>query len=170
MKLIYDETAISRTLKRMAHEILEKNKGADDLILLGIVKRGDVLSRRIAAEIADIEHRPIPSAPLDVRPYRDDRPFNQDIPVLPFTVEDKIVILVDDVLFHGRTVRAAMEAVIRAGRPKEIQLAALIDRGHRQLPIRADYVGKNLPTSLLEEVEVHLRELDGEDAVRLRKL
>jgi len=140
------------------------------LTLLGIVTRGVPLAERLAATLAELEGVRLPAIPLDVRAYRDDLPRASaaPLPVLPATaVDGRSVLLVDDVLFNGRTVRAAIDAVIAAGRPRQIQLAVLVDRGHRELPIRPDYIGKNVPTSRQEWVEVHLRERDGEDAVRI---
>lgn len=172
MKQLFNDQAIKRTLVRIAHEILEKNKGSEDLVLIGIVKRGDILSQRIVKQIQLIEGVEIPCGRMDITKYRDDRKdvVVKDLSHIPFSVENKKVILVDDVLFSGRTVRAAMEGVMQLGRPKEIQLAALIDRGHRQLPIRADYVGKNIPTGLHEIIDVHLSEIDHEDSVWIREV
>ena len=172
MKQLFNEQAISRTLVRIAHEILEKNKGCDDLVLLGVVTGGAILAKRIASRIKDIEGIEIPCGSLDVTNYRDDRRplLSEDQSDVPFYIEGKKVVLVDDVLFRGRTVRAAMDALMRLGRPEEIQLVVLIDRGHRQLPIRADYVGKNVPTGLNERIDVHLKEMDGFDSVELRDL
>ena len=163
---------ISRALTRIAHEILERNSGADDLVLLGIPTRGVGLATRIASRIEAVEGRPVPKGSLDVTMYRDDisrKPAraleHTDIP--PTGIDDRVVVLVDDVLFSGRTIRAALDALNDIGRPRAVQLAVLIDRGHRELPIRADYVGKNLPTALVERVSVRLNEFDGEDAVRI---
>lgn len=162
---------ITRAIRRIAHEILERNKGADDLVLVGIRKRGVPLSERLAAEIEAIEGvRPLAGA-LDVAFYRDDiairRPKEISPTELGFDVEGKKVVLVDDVLYTGRTVRAAIDALVDFGRPRAVQLAVLVDRGHRELPIRADFIGKNLPTSAREEVEVLLAESDGEDSVSI---
>lgn len=172
MKQLFNEQTISRTLVRIAHEILEKNKGCQDLVLLGIVTGGAIIAKRIADCIKEIEGVEVPSGCLDITNYRDDRRsiLSEDQSNIPFVVEGKKVVLVDDVLFRGRTVRAAMDAVMRLGRPEEIQLVVLIDRGHRQLPIRADYVGKNVPTGLNERIDVHLKEVDGFDSVELRDL
>ncbi len=155
---------------RIAHEILERNRGSDDLVLLGIPTRGVPLARRIAAHIARVESHPVAAGSLDVTMYRDDlrlRPartlMHTEVP--PGGVDDKTVVLVDDVLFSGRTIRAALDALADLGRPRAVRLAVLVDRGHRELPIRADFVGKNLPTSLVEQVRVTLTELDGDDAV-----
>lgn len=172
MKQLFNEQAIKRTLVRISHEILEKNKGCDDLVLVGIVTRGDYLCRRIAKQIKEIEGIEVPYGRIDITNYRDDRkePTINDLSHIPFSVENKKVVLVDDVFFSGRTVRAAMEGVMKLGRPKEIQLVTLIDRGHRQLPIRADYVGKNVPSGLHEVIDVHLEEIDHEDSVWIRDL
>jgi pyrimidine operon attenuation protein/uracil phosphoribosyltransferase len=166
--VIMDDTAIRRALTRIAHEILEKNKGVDDCILIGIRTRGIYLARRIAEKIEEIEGVGIAIGELDVTPYRDDDKASssvsqQSISELP--IKDKKVILFDDVLYTGRTVRAAMDALVDMGRPQLIQLAVLVDRGHRELPIRPDYVGKNVPTSKLEQIDVSLQEIDGEDQV-----
>jgi pyrimidine operon attenuation protein / uracil phosphoribosyltransferase len=159
---------VARALRRIAHEILERNKGADDLVLLGIPSRGVPLARRLVAAMAEVEGALVPVGSLDVTMHRDDlrhqpvRPLARtDIPA--GGIDDKVVVLVDDVLFHGRTIRAALEALAELGRPRAVRLAVLVDRGHRELPIRADHVGKNLPTSSSERVRVHLTELDGPD-------
>jgi pyrimidine operon attenuation protein/uracil phosphoribosyltransferase len=163
---------VSRALRRIAHEILERNKGADDLVLLGIPSRGVPLARRLVAVMAEVEGVEVPVGSLDVTMHRDDlrhqpvrRLYPTDIP--PEGVDDKVVVLVDDVLFHGRTIRAALEALTELGRPRAVHLAVLVDRGHRELPIRADHVGKNLPTASTERVCVRLTEVDGEDAVTI---
>jgi pyrimidine operon attenuation protein/uracil phosphoribosyltransferase len=171
-RVVLDAADVRRALTRIAHEVVERNKGAEDILLLGIPTRGVPLARRLAARIADVEGTEVQSGALDVTMYRDDlqlRPARSlrhtDIP--PDGVDDRIVVLVDDVLFSGRTVRAALDALNDIGRPRAVQLAVLVDRGHRELPIRADYVGKNLPTSLRETVSVLVEELDGRDAVLL---
>ena len=171
-RTVLNGSDISRALTRIAHEILERNSGADDLVLLGIPTRGVGLATRIASRIDAVEGRPVPKGSLDVTMYRDDigrKPAraleHTDIP--PTGIDDRVVVLVDDVLFSGRTIRAALDALNDIGRPRAVQLAVLIDRGHRELPIRADYVGKNLPTALVERVSVRLTEFDGEDAVRI---
>lgn len=160
---------IPRVLRRIAHEVLERNKGPADLVLLGIPTRGVPLAHRLAANIAEIEGARVPAGSLDVTLYRDDYARTGPRPLgrteVPAEVDGMVVVLVDDVLYTGRTIRAAMDAVVDLGRPQAVQLAVLVDRGHRELPIRADYVGKNLPTSPTEEVRVHLEEIDGEDAV-----
>lgn len=167
---IMDEAGIGRVLTRIAHEILERNKGVKDLMLVGIRTRGVPLSLRLAQRIADIERVKVPVGVLDITLYRDDLSTIAEHPVvhetrLPGDVNGKIVVLVDDVLFTGRTTRAAMDALVDYGRPRQIQLAVLIDRGHRELPIRADYVGKNVPTARREIVSVRLIETDNEDRV-----
>lgn len=160
---------MQRSLKRMAHEILERNKGCQDVILLGIKTRGEHLARRLAENIYEIEGCPVQCDAIDIRFWRDDIENNdQAIPQLNVDLKDKIVILVDDVFYKGRTVRAAMDGVMYYGRAKSIQLAVLVDRGHRELPIRADYIGKNLPTSLEEEIDVHLSEIDTIENVILK--
>ena len=172
---VMDARDVSRALTRIAHEILERNKGASDLVLLGIPTRGVPLARRIAARIAAVEGVEVPVGSLDVTMYRDDlrmRPARTLLPteIPPAGIDGKVVVLVDDVLFSGRTIRAALDAMNDVGRPKAVRLAVLVDRGHRELPIRADSVGKNLPTSLVEKVSVHLEEFDGEDSVTIEGL
>ena len=167
---VMDEATIDRTLTRIAHEILEKHRGTEGLVLVGIRTRGVPLARRLGDKIRKIEGRDVPVGVLDINLYRDDLTTIADHPILrkteiPFSVDGVKVVLVDDVLFTGRTIRAALDAIIDLGRPRQIQLAVLVDRGHRELPIRADYVGKNVPTSLDEEVRVSLTEEDGTDAV-----
>lgn len=171
-KAVLDAADIGRALTRISHEIIERTKGAGNVILLGIPTRGVPLARRLAGRIADVEGHLVPWGSLDVTMYRDDlrlRPAralgHTEIPA--DGVEGRTVVLVDDVLYSGRTVRAALDALNDIGRPRRVQLAILVDRGHRELPIRADYVGKNLPTSHLEMVRVLLHETDGEDAVLL---
>jgi pyrimidine operon attenuation protein/uracil phosphoribosyltransferase len=171
-KSVLEAPDITRALTRIAHEILERTKGGHDVVLLGIPTRGATLARRLAARIEQVEGRPMPWGFLDVTMYRDDlrmRPARAlgktELP--PDGVDGKVVVLVDDVLFSGRTVRAALDALNDLGRPRAVQLAILIDRGHRELPIRADYVGKNLPTSHRETVKVLLSENDGRDIVLL---
>lgn len=170
--ILMDEMGENRALFRISHEILEKNKGTEDLVLLGILTRGLPMAKRIRDNIKKIEGVEIPLGSLDITLYRDDLTEIADMPEaklteIGFSVKDKNVILCDDVLFTGRTVRAAIESVLKLGRPKTIQLAVLVDRGHRELPIRADYVGKNIPTSLNEIVSVKFNETDGENCVKL---
>ncbi|WRO22060.1 bifunctional pyr operon transcriptional regulator/uracil phosphoribosyltransferase PyrR [Metallumcola ferriviriculae] len=167
---LMDEEKIRRTLTRIAHEIIEKNKGTDDLVLVGIRRRGVPLAERLADNIKEIEGKAVSIGVLDITLYRDDLSTLAQQPVvhkteIPFSVQGKRLVLVDDVLFTGRTVRAALDAIIDLGRPASIQLAVLVDRGHRELPIRADYVGKNVPTSRKEVVSVQLKEFDSEDGV-----
>lgn len=163
-KLIMDDLAIQRSLKRITHEIIEHNKGVDNIILVGIRSRGVYLARRLAALIQSFEHAEIPVYALDVSFWRDDHKRTQNrSEAIP--VQERKVILVDDVLFKGRTIRAAMDAITSFGRAKEIQLAVLVDRGHRELPIRADYIGKNIPSALHEQILVRVEELDHENAV-----
>jgi len=170
-RLVMDPVAIQRALVRIAHEILERNKGTADLALVGIRSRGIHIAQRIQRAIAEIEGSAnIPYGVVDITLYRDDLDRGLQNPVvqgtdIPFPVGGKRILLVDDVLFTGRTIRAAMDALVDFGRPQSIQLAVLVDRGHRELPIRADYVGKNLPTSRREQVQVRLAEADGVDEV-----
>jgi len=171
-KEILDSEDINRAIRRMAHEIIEKNKGVSNLCLVGIQKGGVTLAERLASQIESIEDKKIHVGTLDITLYRDDLNTKVEQPVvkrtdIPCTIDDKTVILVDDVLFTGRSIRAAMDALIDFGRPAYIQLAVLIDRGHRELPIRADYAGKNIPTSLKDRVEVTLEEESNKDKVVL---
>lgn len=167
---VMDEPQIQRALTRIAHEIVEANRGIEDVCLVGVRTRGVPLAQRLAARIEAIESKACHVGILDITLYRDDLTTVAHQPVvrrteIPFDVDERTVVLVDDVLFTGRTVRAALDALIDLGRPKRIQLAVMIDRGHRELPIRADYVGKNVPTSRDEAVHVLLKEIDGEDRV-----
>jgi pyrimidine operon attenuation protein/uracil phosphoribosyltransferase len=167
---LLDQDGIRRSLTRIAHEILEKNKGVENLILVGIRRRGVPLAERLAEIIKQIEGVQVPVGKLDITLYRDDLTALSDYPVvrgtdIPYDVTNKIVIFVDDVLYTGRTIRAAMDALMDMGRPHLIQLAVLIDRGHRELPIRADYIGKNVPTSKKESIKVMLQEIDDEEGV-----
>ena len=169
---IIDPQGLERTLKRLAHEILEKNKGAANIVVVGIRTRGEFLARRIVRLIEEVEGIKPPLGSLDITLYRDDllgkleQPRLQGTDLL-FDISGRDVVLVDDVLYTGRTIRAALDELIDLGRPRSIQLAVLIDRGHRQVPIRADYVGKNVPTSSDESIRVHVSEVDGEDSVLL---
>ncbi|NIK75844.1 pyrimidine operon attenuation protein/uracil phosphoribosyltransferase [Paenibacillus castaneae] len=176
--VIMDETAIRRALTRIAHEIVEKNKGIDDCVIVGIRTRGIFLARRIAERIREIEGKPVLVSELDITHYRDDRNAANAAEAkvsaaicntdgTPFTVQDKRIILFDDVLYTGRTIRAAMDALMDCGRPQSIQLAVLVDRGHRELPIRPDFVGKNVPTSKQEQIDVALVEFDHIDQVTI---
>ncbi|GAB96326.1 pyrimidine operon attenuation protein/uracil phosphoribosyltransferase [Kineosphaera limosa] len=174
-RVVLRDEDIARGLRRMAHEVLEHNKGADDLVVLGIPTRGVILARRLAELMSQVEGRPIPVGSLDITLYRDDlrrqptrAPGSLAIP--PGGIDDKVVVLVDDVLYSGRTIRAALDALTDLGRPRSVRLAVLVDRGHRELPIRADVVGKNLPTSSSERVHVRLAEWDGgTDEVRISR-
>ena len=163
---------LKRTITRLAHEILEKNRGVKDLVIIGIHTRGAYIAQRLAKKVKAIEKEEVPTGFLDATLYRDDfrtRLKQPDVQVtnIPFQIDEKNVILVDDVLYTGRTIRAALDALMDFGRPNSIHLAVLVDRGHRELPIKADFVGKNIPTSLGEEVRVKLKEVDTEDAVYL---
>lgn len=165
---IMDKAAIEKALLRISHEILERNKDTENLAIIGVRKRGEYLAQRIAADIRKIGKKELPMGALDITLYRDDLTQISAQPLvhateIDFNIDDKKIILVDDVLYTGRTIRCALDALIDFGRPSQIQLAVLIDRGHRELPIRADYVGKNVPTSLKEDVEVRLAECDGKD-------
>jgi pyrimidine operon attenuation protein/uracil phosphoribosyltransferase len=171
-RTVLDDKDISRALTRITHEILERNRDASDIVLLGIPTRGVHLARRIAKRMSEVEGRAITAGALDITMYRDDlrlKPARAlEHTEIPDDIDGKIVVLVDDVLFSGRTIRAALDALNELGRPKAVQLAVLIDRGHRELPIRADFVGKNLPTSLVEKVKVALAESDERDAVDIQ--
>lgn len=173
---LLDAPSMSRAITRIAHEIIEKNKGIDECILVGIKTRGAFLAKRLAERIEKIEGKPIRTGELDITLYRDDltkKNANEEALVqqvnIAHKVQDQKIILVDDVLYTGRTVRAGLDAVMDLGRPGQIQLAVLVDRGHRELPIRADYVGKNIPTSGTERIVVCLTEVDGEDSVTIHK-
>ena len=169
---VIDPVGLQRTITRLAHEILEKNRGAKNLVLIGIRTRGEFLAKRLKEKISEIENIDLPFGVLDATLYRDDfrtRLKQPEISVtdIKFDISEKDIILIDDVLYTGRTVRAALDALMDLGRPNSIQLCVLVDRGHRQLPIKADYVGKNIPTSINEEIKVKLKEVDEEDAVYL---
>lgn len=169
---VLDAEQIRRTVTRISHEILEKNKGPTDLAIVGIRTRGEFLAQRLISQISEIEGREVPLGVVDITLYRDDISQSAEQPIvrgtdLPFNVDRVAIVLVDDVLYTGRTVRAALDAIIDFGRPHSVQLAVLVDRGHRELPIRADYVGKSIPTARNELVEVCLSERDDEDAVYL---
>jgi pyrimidine operon attenuation protein/uracil phosphoribosyltransferase len=176
MPVVMDAGRMARTLTRIAHEIIERNHGIQDLALVGIRTRGVPIARRLAKAIGEIHKEEIPTAALDITLYRDDLMRHAVGPQplvrrteIPFSIDDKRILLVDDVLYTGRTIRAALDALIDFGRPKAIRLVVLVDRGHRELPIKADYVGKNLPTSLAQSVQVHLTEVDGRDEVEIRE-
>jgi len=171
-KEIIDKDDIRRALTRISHEIIEKNEGTEDLVIIGVRSRGVPMAERLAKRISEFEDVEVPTGILDITLYRDDLSQVSNQPIIhqteiSFDITDKKVVLTDDVLYTGRTVRAALDALIDLGRPKSIQLAILVDRGHRELPIRPDYVGKNLPTSQSEVVSVNFKEIDGEDNVLL---
>ena len=171
-RTMMDSDQIRRTITRLGHEVIERHGGTDGLVLVGIQRRGVVLARRLADVIAASERLRLPVGALDISLYRDDLSELAKYPIvrpteLPFDINDQTVVLIDDVLFTGRTVRAAMDALIDFGRPRAIRLVALVDRGHRELPIRADHVGRNIPTARAERVNVHVEELDGIDEVEL---
>jgi pyrimidine operon attenuation protein/uracil phosphoribosyltransferase len=172
MGLVMDADRMARALTRMSHEILERNRGLDEIALVGIRTRGVPLARRISRSLHEINGDDVPTGALDITLYRDDlmrHPVGPQPLVrrteIPFSIDDRKILLVDDVLYTGRTIRAALDALIDFGRPLAIQLVVLVDRGHRELPIKADYVGKNLPTSSKQSVQVHLQEIDGKDEV-----
>lgn len=170
--LLIDEKGMQRAVTRIAHEITERNDGAADVALIGIMRRGVPLAKRIAEALYNIEGINVPVGEVDITRYRDDRSDQRPQPVMtnadvPFRLEDKTCVLVDDVLFTGRTARAAMEALMDMGRPARVQLAVMVDRGHRELPIRADFVGKNVPTARSERIRVNVEEIDGFNGVEL---
>ena len=170
MKILLDESGIKRALTRISYEIIEKNKSVKDIVLVGIKNRGDILAERIKNKIFEIENTNVPLETIDITHYRDDidrKNFDLDIKNMKFNTDltNKIVVIVDDVLYTGRTIRAGLDAILSKLRPSKIQLACLIDRGHRELPIRADFIGKNVPTSRSEQIEVYLREMDDKEEV-----
>ena len=173
MPIVMDADRMSRTLSRIAHEILERNRGLEEMALIGIRARGVPIAARIARHLRELASVEVPTGSLDITLYRDDlgrHTTSRPQPVIrrteiPFSLDDRLILLVDDVLYTGRTIRAALDALIDFGRPRVIQLIALVDRGHRELPIKADYVGKNLPTSLKQSVQVRLQEIDGTDEI-----
>jgi pyrimidine operon attenuation protein/uracil phosphoribosyltransferase len=172
--VIMDQVGMKRALTRIAHEVVEKNKGVEDLVVVGIRRRGGPLAQRLAERIGEIESVKVPVGILDITLYRDDLTTLSTQPMVhrtevDFDINGKVIILVDDVLYTGRTVRAAMDALIDLGRPRRIQLAVLVDRGHRELPIKADYIGKNVPTSAQEIVSVLVAEIDGTDKVVIQE-
>jgi pyrimidine operon attenuation protein/uracil phosphoribosyltransferase len=172
MPVVMDSDRMSRSLVRIAHEIVERNRGVADLAIVGIRERGVPLARRISAELERIAGKAVPTGALDITLYRDDlmrqavgpQPLVRSTDIL-FDIDNRVIVLVDDVLYTGRTIRAALDALIDFGRPRAIQLVVLVDRGHRELPIKADYVGKNVPTSRRESIQVRLQEVDGHDEV-----
>jgi pyrimidine operon attenuation protein/uracil phosphoribosyltransferase len=171
-----DADRMGRSLARIAHEILERNRGSEDIALVGIRTRGVPIAKRLAAQLREINKHDVPTGALDITLYRDDlmRHAVGPQPVIkrteiPFSIDDKRILLVDDVLYTGRTIRAALDALIDFGRPRSIQLVVLVDRGHRELPIKADYVGKNIPTAVNQSVQVHLTEIDGRDEVEIQE-
>ena len=173
-RIIMTDAEIRRALARIAHEILEQNRGVDQLVLLGLQTRGVPLAVRLQALLQDLEKQPVPTGSLDVTFYRDDLAIRTVQPVarrtdIPVDLNDKTIVLVDDVLYTGRTIRAALSAVMDFGRPRRVRLAVLVDRGHRELPVRADYVGKDLPTATDEDVVVCLEEIDGRDEVLINR-
>ena len=168
-KLILDSDGMRRSLTRMSHEIIERNKGVKDIILVGIKTRGEFLAQRLAKFIEHTEGISVECYAIDIHAWRDDIEEKHPLPAIDFSVANKKVILVDDVLYKGRTVRAALEGILHFGRAREIQLAVLVDRGHRELPIRADYVGKNIPSSIDEMIRVKMEEIDGFDLVTISK-
>jgi pyrimidine operon attenuation protein / uracil phosphoribosyltransferase len=176
MPVVMDAERMSRSLARIAHEILERNRGVEELAFVGIRTRGVPIAKRLSTLIGEINRSEIPTGALDITLYRDDlmrhavghQPQVRRTEI-PFSIDDKRILLVDDVLYTGRTIRAALDALIEFGRPRAIQLVVLVDRGHRELPIKADYVGKNLPTSLSQSVQVHLVEIDGRDEVEIQE-
>ena len=176
MAVVLDADRIGRTLTRIAHEILERTRGVEELAFVGIQRRGVPLARRLATLVSGISGTEVPVGALDITLYRDDL-MRHSIGAQPvvgrtdikFSIDDKRILLVDDVLYTGRTIRAALDALLEFGRPKSIQLVVLVDRGHRELPIKADYVGKNQPTSLAQSVQVHLLEVDGQDEVEIQE-
>ena len=176
MAVVMEADRIGRTLMRIAHEVVERNRGIEELALVGVRTRGVPMAKRIAANLLEIVNHQVPTGSLDITLYRDDlmRHTVGPQPVLrrteiPFSIDDRRILLVDDVLYTGRTVRAALDALVDFGRPRAIQLVVLVDRGHRELPIKADYVGKNLPTSLRQSVQVRLAEIDGVDEVAIEE-
>src|SRR5687767_1345359 len=176
MPVVLDADRIGRTLTRISHEIVERNRGVEDLVLVGVRTRGDHLARRLARSLREITGHDIPTGALDITLYRDDLMRQAVGPKavvrkteIPFSIDGRKILLVDDVLYTGRTTRAALDALIDFGRPSNIQLVVLVDRGHRELPIKADYVGKNLPTALDESVQVRLQEIDDRDEVALEQ-
>ena len=173
--VLLDDQAISRAISRLAHEIIERNKGIDEVVLIGIQRRGVPFAKRLAKKIYEVEGKEVKVGVLDITFYRDDLSLLAAHPVIngtyiDFIIENKMVVLVDDVIFSGRTVRAAIDAVFDIARPKAVQLVVMVDRGHRELPVKPDFIGKNVPTSLGEVVDVKFEEIDGEDIAVLREM
>lgn len=166
-KGIVDDVTMKRAITRITYEIIERNKSLDNLVLAGIKTRGVYLARRIQERLKQLEGIELPIGELDIKPFRDDMKVEEDTTDMPFDINGKDVILVDDVLYTGRTIRAAIDNLVSLGRPARVGLAVLVDRGHRELPIRADYVGKNIPTSSIEEIVVEVIEVDGKDCVSI---
>lgn len=166
-KEIVDDVTMKRAITRITYEIIERNKNLDNIVLAGIKTRGVFIARRIQERLKQLEGFDIPLGELDIKPFRDDMKVEEDTTVMPVDITGKDVILVDDVLYTGRTIRAAIDNVVSLGRPSRVSLAVLVDRGHRELPIRADYVGKNIPTSAVEEIVVEVAEFDGQDRIRI---
>lgn len=169
IKEITDEITMKRAITRITYEIIERNKELDNIVLVGIKTRGVYIAKRIQERLKQLENIDIPLGELDTNPYRDDKQVDEDTTEMPVDINGKEIILVDDVLYTGRTIRAAIDGLVTLGRPSKVSLAVLVDRGHRELPIRADYVGKNIPTSRDEEIIVHVKEVDGEDSIKIRK-
>lgn len=166
-KEIVDDVTMKRAITRITYEIIERNKNLDNIVLAGIKTRGVFIARRIQERLKQLEGFDIPLGELDIKPFRDDMKAEEDTTVMPVDITGKDVILVDDVLYTGRTIRAAIDNVVSLGRPSRVSLAVLVDRGHRELPIRADYVGKNIPTSAVEEIVVEVAEFDGHDRISI---
>lgn len=169
VKEITDEITMKRAITRITYEIIELNKDLDNLVIVGIKTRGVYIAKRIQERLKQLENIDIPLGELDTNPFRDDKKTDEDTTSIPVDITGKEIILVDDVLYTGRTIRAAIDALVSLGRPSKVSLAVLVDRGHRELPIRADYVGKNIPTSRDEEIIVTVSEVDGEDSIKIRK-
>lgn len=166
-KEIVDDVTMKRAITRITYEIIERNKNLDQIVLAGIKTRGVFIARRIQERLKQIEDLDVPIGALDTKPFRDDVKVEEDTTDMPIDITNKDVILIDDVLYTGRTIRAAIDNLVSLGRPARVSLAVLVDRGHRELPIRADYVGKNIPTSSLEEIVVEMTEIDGQDRVSI---
>ncbi|MGT2907258.1 bifunctional pyr operon transcriptional regulator/uracil phosphoribosyltransferase PyrR [Streptococcus dentiloxodontae] len=166
-KEIVDDVTVKRAITRITYEIIERNKNLDNIVLAGIKTRGVYIAKRIQDRLKQLENLDVPLGELDTKAFRDDIKTDENTTAMPVDVSGKDIILVDDVLYTGRTIRAAIDNVVSLGRPSRVSLAVLVDRGHRELPIRADYVGKNIPTSESEEIEVHVSEIDGEDSVSI---